>query len=144
MQAPNDHPVLQRERAALDRWVSGDSDTGDYLDDEVSYFDPLTRARVDGLQALQQYCESSHGGGAITRYELESPQLVQAGELALLTYNLTTYARDANDEEALGDSWNCTQVYRQQGKTWKVLHSHWSYTAHEAFLEPPVEGEAGA
>lgn len=144
MQTPNEDPILQRERQLLDRWVQGGGVDAEHYADDVTYFDPLTRARIDGLQALSVYCESSQGQHEIARYEIANPQVVNAGELALLTYNLTTYARDANDEEKLADSWNCTAVYRRDGNSWKVLHAHWSFTAHEAFLEPPAEGEAGA
>ncbi|HEY0961249.1 MAG TPA: nuclear transport factor 2 family protein [Pseudomonadales bacterium] len=144
MQTPNDDPILQLERKALDRWVEGGGIGSEHYADDVTYFDPLTRARIDGLQALSVYHESSQGQGDITRYELTNPQVVNAGDLALLTYNLTTYGRDANDEEILADSWNSTVVYRRTGGSWKILHAHWSYTAHEAFREPAAEGEAGA
>jgi ketosteroid isomerase-like protein len=144
MQTPNDDPILQLERTALDRWVDGGGIDSDLYADDVTYFDPLTRARIDGLQALSVYDESSRGKGEITRYELANPQVLTSGDLALLTYNLTTYARDANDEEILADSWNCSAAYRRQGSGWKVVHAHWSFTAHEAFREPPAEGEAGA
>src|SRR5690606_17124327 len=112
--------------------------------DDVSYFDPLTRARIDGLKALRVYCEASQGQSEISRYELQNPQIARADGLALLSYNLTTYMRDAEGQEKLGDCWNCSEVYRQEETGWKIIHSHWSYTAHEAFREPPVEGEAGA
>lgn len=145
MQAAADDPILQIERKALDRWVSGDgSCNGELYADEVTYFDPLTRARIDGLQALSAYCEAAQGQHEISRYEVANPHVARAGDMALLTYNLTTYERDLNDEERLGDCWNCTEVYARNEGKWKIIHSHWSFTAHEAFREPPAAGEAGA
>ena len=144
MQATEDL-ILQLERRALDRW--GQGDTAGYNElyaDDVSYFDPLTRARIDGLKALSVYCDSSQGQSEISRYEIANPLVVETEGLALLTYNLTTYEQDADGHEKLGSSWNCTEVYRQASTQWKIVHSHWSYTAHEAFREPPAEGEAGA
>lgn len=138
--------ILQLERKALDLWVQGDS-TGynELYADDVTYFDPLTRARIEGLKALSVYCESSQSPqGTISRYEIANPQVINAEGLSLLTYNLTTYSRETNHEEKLSDAWNCTEVYQQANGQWKILHSHWSYTAHEAFREPPVAGEAGA
>lgn len=144
MQASNDDPILQLERKTLDRWVEGGGIDSEFYADDVTFFDPLTRARIDGLQALSVYAESSQVKGDISRYELTNPQVVNAGDLALLTYNLTTYNRDAHDDEKLADCWNCTVVYGRQGRGWKIVHAHWSFTAHEAFREPPAEGEAGA
>lgn len=145
MQA-SESQILQLERKALDRWGQGDSaGFNDLYADDVSYFDPLTRARIDGRKALGVYCESSQSPKTeMSRYEIENPQVINADGLSVLTYNLTTYHRDAEDNEKLGDAWNCTAVYRQKDGQWKIVHSHWSYTAHEAFREPPVEGEAGA
>jgi ketosteroid isomerase-like protein len=144
MQA-TEHPILQLERGALDRWGKGD--TAGYSDvyaEDVTYFDPLTRARIDGLRAMLEYYEPWQGKVNVSRYEIVNPQVVDSGELALLTYNLVNYERDADDKEVLGSSWNCTEVYRKVGNAWSVIHSHWSYTAHEAFREPPLEGEATA
>ncbi len=139
-----DEAILRLERGALDRCIKGDMNGfGELYAEDVSYFDPLTRARIDGLQAMRVYQESLHDEGRMTRYELENPDVVDAGRFALLTYNLTIYRRESDGSEALDSSWNCTEVYRKDER-WKIIHSHWSHTAHEAFLEPPREGEAAS
>src|SRR5687768_815393 len=52
MQATEDQ-ILQLERKALDRWSKeGAIDYHAIYADDVTYFDPLTRARIDGLKAL--------------------------------------------------------------------------------------------
>jgi ketosteroid isomerase-like protein len=46
--------IVALERAALDRWNNGDP--GGYLDSyapEVSYFDPTTEKRIDGIDAMR-------------------------------------------------------------------------------------------
>lgn len=136
--------ILQLERGALDRCIKGDmKGFGELYADDVSYFDPLTRARIDGAQAMRVYQESLHDEGRTTRYEMENADVVEGGALALLTYNLTTYRQEPDGSEATDSCWNCTEVYRKEGR-WRIIHSHWSHTAHEAFREPPLEGEAAS
>jgi ketosteroid isomerase-like protein len=136
--------IEQLERSALDRCIKGDmKGFSELYADDVSYFDPLTRARIDGSQAMRVYQESLHDEGRMTRYEIENLDVVDGGTLALLTYNMTTYRREPDGSEAVDSCWNCTEVYRRDER-WKIIHSHWSHTAHEAFREPPVEGEAAS
>lgn len=140
-----EHAVLQLERGALDRWGKGD--TAGYSDlyaEDVSYFDPLTRARIDGLKAMLAYYEPWQGKIKVARYEIFNPQVVEADVLAVLTFNLVNYLDGEDGKEVLGSCWNCTEVYRRDAARWRIVHSHWSFTAHEAFREPPPEGEAGA
>jgi hypothetical protein len=52
--------VVARERAALDRWVTGDPDG--YLDisaSEVTYFDPYQEKRTDGLNCAGRATRSN-------------------------------------------------------------------------------------
>jgi ketosteroid isomerase-like protein len=136
--------ILQLERGALDRCIKGDmGGFGDLYAEDISYFDPLTRARIDGSQAMRVYQASLHEEGRMTRYEIENPDVVDAGTLALLTYNVTIYQREPDGSETVHSCWNCTEVYRKDQR-WRIIHSHWSHTAHEAFREPPVEGEAAS
>ena len=136
--------ILQLERDALDRCIKGDvQGFSELYADDVSYFDPLTRARIDGSQAMRVYQESLHEEGRMTRYEIANADVVDAGTFALLTYNLTTYRLEPDASEAIDSCWNCTEVYRKDER-WRIIHSHWSHTAHEAFREPPVEGEAAS
>ena len=62
--------IIALEKAALDKWNQGDP--GGYLDisaDDVSYFDPFTEQRLDGLEALKKYYEPIKGQVA-AKYEM--------------------------------------------------------------------------
>jgi ketosteroid isomerase-like protein len=136
--------ILMLERAALDRWAKGDPDG--FLElyaDDISYFDPLTAARIDGLQAMEDYYRPWIGKIQIPRYEILNPQVIVDGNMALLTYNLVNYATDAPGSESVGSCWNSTTVYRRVGDIWKSIHSHWSFTRHPAFQNLTVETSEG-
>jgi ketosteroid isomerase-like protein len=126
--------IIMLERAALDRWGKGDP--GGFLElysDDITYFDPVTATRIDGHQTMVDYYRPWIGKIQVARYEMLNPQVVVEGDMALLTYNLVNYIRDAKGVEAVGTRWNSTTVYQRRGETWKTIHSHWSFTRHPAF-----------
>lgn len=132
--------IIAIERAALDRW--GNGDPGGYLDlyaPGVSYFDPLTVARVDGHRTMVDYYAPFTGKIFISRYEMQSPEAVVDGNLAVLSYNLVNYAKDEQGTESVGSRWNATVVFQRQGGSWKSIHVHWSFTNHPAFQNLSVQ-----
>lgn len=136
---PSDE-IIAAERAALDRW--GNGDPGGYLDlyaPGVSYFDPLTAARVDGHRRMVDYYAPFAGKIFISRYEMQSPEVVVDGTMAVLSYNLVNYARNERGIESVGSRWNATVVFQRQGASWKSVHVHWSFTNHPAFQNLTVQ-----
>jgi ketosteroid isomerase-like protein len=136
--------ILMLERSALDRWGKGDP--GGFLElyaTDISYFDPLTAARIDGRQAMENYYRPWVGKIHIARYEMLNPHVVVGGNMALLTYNLVNYIRDAKGIESVGSCWNSTTVYQRGHDTWKAIHSHWSFTRHPAFQNMTPEASEG-
>ena len=134
-----DH-ILGLERAALDRWGKGHP--GGFLDvyaPDITYFDPLTAARIDGHQAIEEYYRPWIGKIHVARYEILNPQVTVDADMALLTYNLVNYMRDADGIELVGSHWNSTTVYQRRDGTWKSIHSHWSFTRHKAFQSMTAE-----
>ena len=132
--------IIALERAALDRW--GNGDPGGYLDlyaPGVSYFDPLTTARVDGHRSMADYYAPFTGKIFISRYEMLNPEVVVDGTMAVLSYNLVNYARDENGAESVGSRWNATVVFQRQGGSWRSVHVHWSFTDHPAFQSLTVQ-----
>ncbi|MCI0692252.1 nuclear transport factor 2 family protein [candidate division KSB1 bacterium] len=79
----------------------------------------------------------------IARYEMLNPHVVVDGNMALLTYNLVNYHRDAQGVESVGSCWNSTTVYQYRDDTWKAMHSHWSFTRHVAFQNMTPEASEG-
>ena len=136
--------ILALEREALDRWGRGDPNGFlELYGADVSYFDPSTKLRIDGHQAMVDYYRPWVGKIQIARYEMLNPHVVVDGTMALLTYNLVNYIRDAQGAESVGSRWNSTTVYQRHGDTWKTRHSHWSFTAHPAFQGMSPEASEG-
>lgn len=129
--------VLALERAALDRFNKGDVEGClELYADDVTYFDPITETRLDGLSAVAQYFRAFFAGKIdIPRYEIRNPHATTDGSLAVLTYNLVNYVRGPDGAETVGTPWNSTQVYRRTGSDWRVVHVHWSFTKHPAAAE---------
>jgi ketosteroid isomerase-like protein len=136
--------ILMLERGALDRWGRGDP--GGFLElyaTDITYFDPVAASRIDGHQAMDNYYRPWVGKIRVTRYEMLNPHVIVDGNMALLTYNLVNYIKDTNGFESVGSRWNSTTVYQRRGDTWKVIHSHWSFTRHPAFQSMTPETSEG-
>ncbi len=136
--------IVRLEREALDRWGRGDP--GGFLDlygDDITYFDPMTVARIDGHRAMTDYYRPFVGQIHIDRFEMLNRHVVVDGEMAVLTYNLVNYIAGAGGGETEGSRWNSTVVYQRRGGVWKTIHSHWSFTNHPAFQTMTPEGTEG-
>jgi ketosteroid isomerase-like protein len=123
--------LVALERAALDRWIQ--LDPQGYLDlyaSEVTYFDPFTERRVDGLDAMQTRLapmKTMTSPFTNPRYEMINPKVQRDGDIALLTFNLVSYGRPPDAPERVVARWNSTEVYTHAGGSWRIIHSHWSY-----------------
>ena len=112
--------ILMLERGALDRWGKGDP--GGFLEvyaPDITYFDPVTAARIEGHQAMADYYRPWVGKIQVSRYEMLNPQVVVDGNMALLTYNLVNYVQDAQGVESVGSCWNsrrCTSTVVVHGR----------------------------
>ncbi len=116
--------IIAMERAALERWGSGDpSGFLEICAPDVVYFDPSLERRIDGLDQLSDYYEAIRGKVSISRFELINPLVQLAGDAAVLTFNYVSYG-GAEDEYR----WNCTEVYRRRDDRWEIIQTHWSYT----------------
>jgi ketosteroid isomerase-like protein len=121
--------IITLERGALDRWIK--LDPQGYLDlytADVTYFDPMTDKRIDGVAAMKAYVTPMRTMKlpfSNIRYELIDPKVQLNGDVALLTFNVTNYGRLANEPENVISRWNSTEVYRRIAGKWKIIHSHW-------------------
>jgi SnoaL-like domain len=95
--------ILMLERGALDRWGNGDpSGFLELYASDISYFDPVTPSRIDGRHTMVEYYRPFVGKIYIARSEMLNPQVVVGGDMALLTYNLVNYIREARARKRLG------------------------------------------
>ena len=118
--------IISMERAALDRWGKGYiSAYTEISADEVTYFDPGTERRVDGLRALDQHCAPMAGKIKIESYNMLNPAVQVHDNTAVLTFNLIDHlpTTEGSNEE----HWNATEVYCKIDGKWKIIHTHWSH-----------------
>lgn len=119
--------IIAMERAALDRWDKGDPwGFTEISAAEVTYYDPYTERRLDGLEALRQFYTSMEGKISIERYEMINPRVQIHGNTAVLTFNLIDYV-PTSEGCTKEIYWNSTEVYSRINGAWKIVHTHWSY-----------------
>ena len=122
--------LIALESAALERWGNGDpSGFLEICAPDVVYFDPYQEMRIDGIEALTQYYKTIWGQVYFDRFELLNPCVQLGSELAVLTFNYVSYTGEKQSR------WNCTEVYRQAGDSWKIIQTHWSYTRHSGIVQ---------
>jgi uncharacterized protein (TIGR02246 family) len=126
---PGADEVIALERSALDRWGKGDVEG--FLSlyaDEITYFDPTQERRIDGLAAMRAAYEPFAGKFTVDRYEMLNPKVQRHGDVAVLTYIIQNYARQADGTERPATRWNVSEVFRRVDGKWRTIHSHFSYT----------------
>ena len=124
--------IVGLERAALDRWGRGDPNG--YLEimaPVVTYFDPNQEKRVDGLDAMKRMLAPIAGKVTVSRFDMIDPRVQQHGNVALLTFNLVSYQKQADGGEKAVARWNSTEAYASVDGQWRIIHSHWSYIKPE-------------
>ncbi len=124
--------IIALEHGALDRWGKGDPQGFfDIMAAEQTYFDPMTDKRIDGQEALKKYIAPFTGKISIELAEMIDPKVQRVGDLAVLTFNLTDYGAQIAGGPKTTARWNSTEVYQRINGSWKIVHSHWSYTKPE-------------
>ena len=115
--------LLAQARPALERFYKGDpSGYVELFADELTYFDPRSGGRLDGIIALKDYFAPIEGKINVPRYEVLNPRIQLHGDIGVFTYNLNEFASDG----AVSVRWNSTEVYRRIGEEWRIIHAHWS------------------
>ncbi len=116
------HPVFALERAAMQRWCSGDPDGFLELSaPDVVYFDPFQKTRLDGIDALRALYDSFRGQISADWYEFIDAKVQTIGEEgAVLTFQFRSRSGDVEY------FWNCTEVYRKDAGDWRIIQTHWS------------------
>jgi ketosteroid isomerase-like protein len=109
----------------MDRWCKGDpSGYIDIFASDVTVLDARTERTLSGINEVMAYYEPIRGKVSIPRYEFVRLRVQLVGDAAILTYNFVS----CSESNQVMSRWNFTQVYRRADPTWKVFHSHASYT----------------
>jgi ketosteroid isomerase-like protein len=118
---PADHPVLVLERRGMDGWLQGSPDAFLAIaDPAITYFHSTMGTRLDGLAAVKAVFEGYRGRPLFDRYDIVDPNVVTAGPVAVLTYQLVT------QNGTLTRRWHATEVFREHQAGWRIIHSHFS------------------
>jgi ketosteroid isomerase-like protein len=114
--------IMSMERAALERWGRGDPDGFiEISSPDVSYFDPFTERRLDGIASLRALYDQLRGRVRIDRFEMIEPRVQAAGDVAVLTYRFDSHGSEGSMR------WNTTEVYLRSSDGWKIIHTHWAF-----------------
>jgi ketosteroid isomerase-like protein len=96
--------------------------------DEITYFDPFQERRLDGLATMRKLYGPLAGTFTVDRYEMLNPKVQRYGDVAVLTYKLQNYQRQADSTERPTTRWNSSAIFQRIDGKWRTIHSHWSYT----------------
>ncbi len=125
---PLDDPtaeIIAMEKAMLDRWGTGDTDS--FLElaaPEITYFDPSLSKRLDGREAFDKFLAPLKGTFRVPKYEMIDPRVQVYGQAAVLSYNMVDYDEAGTNAFRM----NVTEVYARLDARWKLVHSHFSVT----------------
>ena len=117
--------IIAMEKAMLDRWGTGDTDS--FLElaaPEITYFDPSLDKRLVGREAFEKFLAPLKGTFRVPKYEMIDPKVQVHGEAAVLSYNMIDY----NETGINTFRMNVTEVYARQDGRWILFHSHFSIT----------------
>jgi hypothetical protein len=105
----------------MDGWLKGDpSPQLAITDPQITYYHAVVEGRLEGLAAVKDLYERFRGMPLFESYEILSPKVQVAGDVAILSYRLAQHTGEGTS------FWNGTQVYQLKKEGWRVIHTHWS------------------
>lgn len=118
--------VIATERAIWDTMTSRQPEhLGQYLTDDVSYFDDNLPYRVEGKQAFVQSAEDWLARAEMRSHLILNPSVQVFGESALLTYHYRSSGTSAG--EAFAKSGKASVIFvKGAGGAWEARHYHLS------------------
>lgn len=115
--------LLSQLEPVFDRWYKGDPYGWlDLMDDEMSYFSPFVDTLLDGKEAVVANVAPFAGQIHAPGHKIQDTALKLGGEIGVLTYRLF----ELGEAGAVVAGWKVTEVYRQVGDRWRLIHSHFS------------------
>ncbi len=125
---PLPRELMGLEDAAMERWRRGDPwGFAELSAPSVTYFDPETCGRVDGLEALRTLYAGVEGKIRYDVSEYFDPRAQAFGDAAVLSYQYRSASRQPDGSAAPGTLWNTTEVFARLEGRWRIVHTHWSY-----------------
>lgn len=132
--------IISAERAAIDRWIAGDTrGLAELCDPAVTYFDSTLDRRLDGLPAVAAHFAAlsaeieemlkQRGKTRMDRHEMLDPVLETTPDMAVLSYGWAGHL----DQDV--SRWRATSVYRRREGRWRIIHMHWSAVSAPAPAE---------
>lgn len=123
--------IIDFERAALAQFGRGEIDGPLGLcDEQITYFDPYLKHRIEGRNALAAHYEPARGQSQYAHFDLLDPRVQALGDTGILTYVLETRAMPGTVSQDM--RWKVTAVYHRFSETWRVVHSHFALFAGTA------------
>jgi len=120
--------IMRLETGALERWRKGDPQGGlKIAAPEITYFDPDTPARLNGLEELKKAYDKVAAKIRYDVMEFVNPRLRGDKDAAVLFYQFLSTTLNPDGTVHSRTPWNSTEVYAKTEGGWKVVHSHWSY-----------------
>lgn len=115
--------IISLEKQAMELWNKGNPDGFLELSDEdVIYFDPSLKQKLEGMEQLRTYYEGIRGLVNVDWYEMIRPVVQATDNMAVLAYNHNC------TESGKLHKWYCTEVYRRTPENeWKIIQTHWSH-----------------
>jgi ketosteroid isomerase-like protein len=133
--------ILALEKAAMERWRSGDPwGWSEISAENVIYVDPSLTRPIVGLEEYQTFLKQVEGKIHYQGSEFIDPRVVVIGDAAVLSYNYLSSALAPDGTILSQTPWNATEVYFRLDGEWKIVHTHWSYVQHQRpeLVEVPV------
>jgi ketosteroid isomerase-like protein len=115
--------LLAQGQPAFERWYKGDPLAYMALmADEMTYFSPFENSLLDGKKTLEATFAPLVGQIQVPSFEVLNPKLQLGEDIGVLKFNLNEHDKDG----ALTAGWKVTEVYRQMGDEWRMIHAHYS------------------
>jgi len=126
--------LMNLESTAMELWRKGNPwGFTDISAEEVTYFDPGTPKRINGLNALKKEYAKRVGKIQYDVMEFIDPKIRVRGDAAVLFYRFFSTHLNLDGSVAGRIPWNCTEVFAKINNQWKIIHTHWSFVNGEVY-----------
>lgn len=118
--------LIGLEKAALDKWFSGDTSGYDQLwsRNNFSYFDAVVTERIDSHSEIEKLLATIEGKLFADSYDFRNPRVQFSDDMSMGVLTFQLYARTTLIDMA----YNCIEVYHKESDgQWYVIHSTWSF-----------------